>query len=527
MPFCYQSTGVETRFTNGLDPDPRSRNVFSFHKPETLLELLTEDVPAEALRAAERFSIYNKPSTFYKRLQEMPPLIEEGLWSAQIKAIKNLEKSLSENRPRALIQMATGSGKTFTAVTFIYRLLKFAKKNVGAIHELPLQKLPLQKDLPEGWVVSMLEDVVDILDSQRVPVNAKERENRKAKIPYYGATGQVGWIDDYLFDEELVLLGEDGAPFLDANKQKAYIIRGKSWVNNHAHVLKAKNGIPNAYIKYYLDIVNYQKFVTGTTRFKLNQSAMRQIPIPIAPPVEQKLIVSEIEKQFSRLDEAVAALKRVRASLKRYKASMLKAAVEGKLTEGWRKRSGEVAAPFFETNKLRKGGETPPLQKQGADLPEGWRCAKLVEVAEINPKLSKNISDNVEVSFLPMKAVQEETGMIDLSITKKFEEVKRGYTSFINNDIIFAKITPCMENGKIAIVENLRNSLGFGSTEFHVIRLHEPKSIKYLFYFLLQRDIRKQAQRSMTGTAGQLRVPAKFMQEIAVSLPPIPEQQKL
>ena len=251
------------------------------------------------------------------------------------------------------------------------------------------------------------------------------------------------------------------------------------------------------------------------------------VPLILAPFNEQKLIVSEIEKQFSRLDEAVAALKRVRASLKRYKASVLKAAVEGKLTEEWRKRSGEVAAPFFETNKLRKGGETPPLQKQGADLPEGWRCAKLVEVAEINPKLSKNISDNVEVSFLPMKAVQEETGMIDLSITKKFEEVKRGYTSFINNDIIFAKITPCMENGKIAIVENLRNSLGFGSTEFHVIRLHEPKSIKYLFYFLLQRDIRKQAQRSMTGTAGQLRVPAKFMQEIAVSLPPIPEQQKI
>jgi type I restriction enzyme R subunit len=127
LPFCYQSTGVETRFTNGLDPEPRSRNVFSFHKPETLLELLTENVPAEALQAAERVPIYNKPSTFYKRLQEMPPLIEDGLWSAQIKAIKNLEKSLSENRPRALIQMATGSGKTFTAVTFIYRLLKFAK----------------------------------------------------------------------------------------------------------------------------------------------------------------------------------------------------------------------------------------------------------------------------------------------------------------------------------------------------------------------------------------------------------------
>lgn len=127
LPFCYQSTGIETRFTNGLDPDPRSRNVFSFHKPETLEEWLTEDVPAAALQAAERFPIYGKPYTFYKRLQQMPSLIEEGLWSAQIKAIKNLEKSLFENRPRALIQMATGSGKTFTAVTFIYRLLKFAK----------------------------------------------------------------------------------------------------------------------------------------------------------------------------------------------------------------------------------------------------------------------------------------------------------------------------------------------------------------------------------------------------------------
>ncbi|MDP3048234.1 MAG: DEAD/DEAH box helicase family protein, partial [Thermodesulfovibrionales bacterium] len=127
LPFCYQSTGIETRFTNGLDPDPRSRNVFAFHKPETLLEWLTEDVPPESGQSAERFSVYQKASTLNERLQQMPTLIEEGLWSAKIKAIKNLEKSLSENRPRALIQMATGSGKTFTAVTFIYRLLKFAK----------------------------------------------------------------------------------------------------------------------------------------------------------------------------------------------------------------------------------------------------------------------------------------------------------------------------------------------------------------------------------------------------------------
>ena len=102
-----------------------------------------------------------------------------------------------------------------------------------------------QSDLPNGWEVANLADVVDILDSKRVPVNAKDRANRSGPIPYYGATGQVGWIDDFLFDEELVLLGEYGAPFLDVTKPKAYIVRGKSWVNNHAHVLRALGGIPN------------------------------------------------------------------------------------------------------------------------------------------------------------------------------------------------------------------------------------------------------------------------------------------
>ena len=199
-----------------------------------------------------------------------------------------------------------------------------------------------ERTVPPGWDIINLEEVVDILDSKRVPINAKERETRIGQVPYYGATGQVGWIDDFLFDDELVLLGEDGAPFLDAAKQKAYLVRGKSWVNNHAHVLKARSGIPSAYIKYYLDTVDYHEFVTGTTRLKLNQAAMRRIPVPLAPPNERAGIVAEIEKQFSRLDEAVANLKRVKANLKRYKASVLKAAVEGKLTEYWRQQHPNV-----------------------------------------------------------------------------------------------------------------------------------------------------------------------------------------
>ncbi len=125
LPFLYQSTGVETRFTNGLDPQPRSRSVFSFHRPETLAALIPER--NEASKNLYDGSLAAETATTLRtRLRTLPPLSTTGLWPAQITAINNLEKSLAQDRPRALIQMATGSGKTFTAINFIYRLIKFA-----------------------------------------------------------------------------------------------------------------------------------------------------------------------------------------------------------------------------------------------------------------------------------------------------------------------------------------------------------------------------------------------------------------
>ncbi len=116
LPFAYESTGAETRFTNGFDPLPRSRGVFAFHKPDTLADWL----------GGEANEVRDASPTFLSRMQVTPQLDEEGLWPAQIIAIKNLERSLAANKPRALIQMATGSGKTYTAISFIYRLIKFA-----------------------------------------------------------------------------------------------------------------------------------------------------------------------------------------------------------------------------------------------------------------------------------------------------------------------------------------------------------------------------------------------------------------
>ena len=131
LPFSYESTGIETHFTQGLDPQPRARAVFAFHRPETLAAFL-KDIPVSSAihTGTANPQVANDAgfasATFLARMQALPPLVEDGLWPAQIIAIRNLEASLKANKPRALIQMATGSGKTFTAISFIYRLIKFA-----------------------------------------------------------------------------------------------------------------------------------------------------------------------------------------------------------------------------------------------------------------------------------------------------------------------------------------------------------------------------------------------------------------
>lgn len=171
-------------------------------------------------------------------------------------------------------------------------------------------------DLPQGWTQAALGDVVTVLDRMRVPLNKAERNKRPGRVPYYGATGQVGWIDKPLFDEELLLLGEDGAPFIDPGKPKSYVVRGPSWVNNHAHVLRGLDGlVTNLYLKHYLDFVDYRPHVTGTTRLKLTQRAMRSIPIRLPPITEQERIVAAIEEHFSRLDAADAALQTAKTRL--------------------------------------------------------------------------------------------------------------------------------------------------------------------------------------------------------------------
>jgi type I restriction enzyme S subunit len=230
------------------------------------------------------------------------------------------------------------------------------------------------KDIPKHWEIKKLGEVCNVLDNLRKPINSAERQQRIAGkgqdelFPYYGATGQVGWIDDFLTDGEFILIGEDGAPFLDIYKDKAYKIKGKTWVNNHAHILKAKEQfLLDDYALYYLNSINYREFVNGTTRLKLTKSSLVEIPFVVPPLPEQQAIVAKIEELLSELENGKQQLLSAQQQLKVYRQSLLKWAFEGKLT-----------------NKNVKEGE----------LPSGWKTEILGLVCEIKNGKNQKLVEN-------------------------------------------------------------------------------------------------------------------------------------
>lgn len=272
--------------------------------------------------------------------------------------------------------------------------------------------------VPGNWCWTYLtKGAAECLDSFRKPINATERANREGDIPYYGATGQVGWIDNFLTNEQLVLVGEDGAPFLDFIKDKAYIIEGKAWVNNHAHILRSRFGtVGNLFLMHYLNVFNYNDFVNGTTRLKLTQGSMDTMPVPIPPVPEQHRIVGRIESLFAKLDEAKQKAQDALDSFETRKAAILHKAFTGELTAQWRKEHGVGM--------------------------ESWKIKKLSEVSTLQTGLMKGKKYSGKTVVLPyLRVANVQDGFLNLSEIKKIEvseELIDRY-SLKNGDVLFTE----------------------------------------------------------------------------------------
>jgi len=171
-------------------------------------------------------------------------------------------------------------------------------------------------------------------------------------------------------------------------------------------------------------------------------------------------------------------------------------------------------------------GKKRLLDDSGKAFEGEWQLVHLEEACSVNPKKSAKPVDGL-VSFVPMDAVSEDSKLIRNEV-KLYDEVSKGFTSFMNQDCLVAKITPCFENGKGAYVDNLRNGLGFGSTEFHVLRAREGNCTKFIYYITQTREFRVRGEMNMQGSAGQRRVTTDYLKLFKVNIPPtLAEQQKV
>lgn len=359
--------------------------------------------------------------------------------------------------------------------------------------------------IPEVWEVHKIKHLTENFDGKRIPISAEKRED--GKIPYYGATGVLDYVKDFIFNEELLLVGEDGAPFFEPFKDVAYIINGKSWVNNHAHVLRVIGNNLIKWLCYYLNIYDYGTVIKGSTRDKLNQDQLSNMFIAKPSIKDQTAIANFLDSKTTRIDALIEKDKKLIELLKERRSALINHAV----TKG------------LDPNAKMKDSGIDWI----GEIPEGWEVRRLRFNALVNPSGKKVLSNpKTLVNFLPMEKVSE-NGEYEHESEAEYQNVSTGYTYFEDNDVLVAKITPCFENGKGTLVNNLKFGFGFGTTEFHVIRGYSYLIPRYLFYLTKTHFFRVTGEAFMEGTAGQKRVSTDFVKDFMMVTPPKTEQLEI
>lgn len=379
-------------------------------------------------------------------------------------------------------------------------------------------------EIPEHWKVlpatKYFQSVIDYRGKTPVKTDSgvflvTTRNIREGKIDYENSqefVSEEGYyeimsrglpkVGDLLFTMEAPL-GE--VAVVDREKvalaQRIVKFRVKEFILNPYFV---KYSIMGRYFQNHL-----QSLATGSTALGLKASKLHMLRIITPTLSEQEIIANYLGHKTAQIDDLIAKKERLIELLNEKKTTIINQAV----TQG------------LNPNAPMKDSGIPWLAK----MPAHWEAIRLKWISKINP--SKGASDfnkdsNHLVTFLPMEKVFED-GSFDNSTKKAISELWSGFTYFEEGDVIAAKITPCFENGKGALLENLGSKIGFGSTEFHVLRPTDKVLPKFLFYLTRTKLFKSMGEALMYGAAGQKRVPTSFLEEYVLGLPPIEEQHNI
>lgn len=387
---------------------------------------------------------------------------------------------------------------------------------------VPKEEWPYE--LPEGWQFVRVEGLTTrvkrgkapkYVEHSDVPVfaqkcNQKDGTIAMEKAKFLNPALLDKWSDEELLQDEDVIINSTGTGTLGrvGFYRTAYALPYRKVLpDSHITVVRHNEFVNPRYLYYFLKgrqpIFELQG--AGTTNQKeLRPETISSVPCPL--PVDKKIqdsIVLFIDHEFARLDEAKEGVQSVIDSSEKRKQIILHKAFTGELTDKWRKENGVSL--------------------------DSWHKEKLKSICDINPKKEdvSGYDDDMEVSFFPMASLDEQVGAITNPQIRPLKDVKKGFTNFREGDVVFAKITPCMENGKSAVIGKLVNDIGYGTTEFYVFRCGGKIDRYYLFHLLRSQKFRDDAKQEMTGAVGQQRVPKKYLENYEVNLPSTDEQKEI
>lgn len=354
-------------------------------------------------------------------------------------------------------------------------------------------------EIPEGWRLSSVRRIFTI---GRGRVIAQTELVSDGLYPVYSSqtksNGCMGYINTYDFDVAQLTWTTDGA-----NAGTVFMREGKYNCTNVCGTLKPKDELLNLhYQKYALEFISTYHKRADINGYKIMNNEMAEI-ITIIPPLrEQQKIADFLDKKCAEIDKLIELQDSMIDKLKEYKQSVI-------------------------TQAVTKGlNPDVPMKDSGIEwigkVPEGWECCRIKNIAYFNPITEIDQGKDV-VSYAPMDCVKD-GWLIHNEIN--INNVSTGLTLFQENDIVMAKVTPCFENGNIAIATELKNGIAYGSSELFVFRSKNTYN-KWLFYFLRNNIFKQRASSTMTGTGGLKRVSPKFVSDYPLAIPPIKEQQQI
>jgi type I restriction enzyme S subunit len=355
-------------------------------------------------------------------------------------------------------------------------------------------------NLPGDWRLANIGSCAEILDSKRVPLSERQRTEQKGNFPYCGANGVIDYIGDYIFDGEYILVAEDGGNY-EKFQDSAYLMSGKFWVNNHAHIIKAINSAStNRFLLYWLNYADLRKYVTGSTRTKLNQDRLRDIILPL-PPIREQQSIAEIlwvvDRKIESIDKEIQATEKLKTGL-----------MQTLLTKG----IGHTKFKMTEIGEIPEEWDVKPLHALSLNITDGKHgdC--------------RNEKDS-GYYFVSSKDVNEKKIVYESvrQITKEdFEEAHRR-TKLEPEDVL---LTNSGSIGKLAIAED--DALTSRTTFQKSVAIIKPdKKViypKYLYYVLL--DKTSALGKAANGSA-QKNLLLRDLREFKVQLTHIAEQMKI